>query len=270
MMHPAIWIRKCEGQGMKFEDVFELWKMYKFKTVNMNVHPKDVMYNTAQVKPWHYMMVGELGLSVILSALSLGPTKKVESIMDFGCGHGRVARYLRACFPEAKMTFAEVDQVAAEFCASEFNGTALVTSKDFTKLTFPNVYDLIWLGSVFTHMDYERMGILFDALFDRLNPAGMLIATFRGHKMYETCLRTPEIAVRDAELIREYEATGVAYKKYPGWEDDWGLSLVSPKKLIALGDRRKCARLVTYSEVAWADAHDVGGWTNVSPNTIIR
>lgn len=228
-----------------------------------------MMANSAQ-KPVHYWHVGESGAKVVWSTLGFADIEHVNSILDFGCGHGRVARHLRALFPGARMTFADVDRSGAEFCAAQFGGDALVTPKDFDKLAVPGDQDLIWLGSVFTHIDYVRMGLLFEKLFRALSPKGVLIGTFRGEQMYRTYLANPDVAARDAVLLRDYERTGIAYKRYPGWADDWGLSLVKPQHLIELGQRVPGARMIAYAEVGWASAHDVIAWTNTAPRTFIR
>jgi hypothetical protein len=44
---------------------------------------------------------------------------------------------------------------------------------------------------------------------------------------------------------------------------DWGLSLVSIEKIVALGKRHTNARLIGYSEAAWANVHDIGAWTKL-------
>ena len=44
---------------------------------------------------------------------------------------------------------------------------------------------------------------------------------------------------------------------------DWGLSLVSIEKIVALGKRHTYARLIGYSEAGWANVHDVGAWTKL-------
>ena len=254
---------------MQPEQLYKMWATYKSRPVNMTIHQYDNMYNTAQ-KPEDYAYVGESGLQTVMSVLMASPTKTVNNILDFGCGHGRVGRFLRAFFSDARMTFADVDPDCVTFCANVFSGTAYVTPHNFAELKFDEKYDLIWLGSVFTHMDYERMKLLFDKLFESLTPAGVLVGTFRGSKMYQTYLKNPEVAARDMDLIKEFEEKGIAYKRYPNWPYDWGLSLIKPFRLIEIGERNSDARLVAYTEVGWANAHDVAAWTNVSPATIIR
>jgi SAM-dependent methyltransferase len=261
--------RQKASRGMQPEKIYSMWSDYRSRGVNETVDKDDHMYNTAQ-KPADYFWVGESGLQVVMSILMASPTKAVNSILDFGCGHGRVGRYLRAYFPDAKMTFADVDRECVKFCCGAFAGKGYETPHNFGELQFEDKYDLIWLGSVFTHIDYERMKLLFDKLFASLATAGVVIGTFRGNKMYQTYLRNPEVAARDMDLIKEFEEHGVAYKRYPNLPYDWGLSLVSPFRLIAIGERNPEARLVAYTEVGWANAHDVAAWTNVSPATIIR
>ena len=254
---------------MKPAALMKYWAEYSPAKVNMTIHPDDVMYNSAQ-KPEHYAYCGESGIEVISAALLAGPTTHVGHVLDFSCGYGRVGRYIRALFPIAQITFSEVEAEAADFCASQFYGKALVTPKDVNAVELPEKYDVIWLGSVFTHMDYDRIKILFGKLFNALTPNGVIIGTFRGEKMYRSYQVSPEAAARDADLIREFEKSGAAYRRYPGWSDDWGLSLVHPAKLIEMGKEHPDARLIMYSEVGWASAHDAVAWTNTSPRTIIR
>lgn len=254
---------------MKPHVLAKLWSDYDRDQVDMTIHPKDVMYNTAQ-RPEDYSYCGEAGIEVISAVLLAGPTTTIGHILDFSGGYSRVGRFIRGLFPEAEITFSDVEAEAAQFCAEQFRGKALVTPKDVAAVTLPDKYDVIWLGSVFTHMDYARMKVLFAKLFDALTPGGVLIGTFRGEKMYRSYLASPGVAERDAELLREYETTGVAYRQYPGWTDDRGLSLVKPQKLIEIGQEHPDARLVMYCEAGWASAHDAIAWTNTSPMTIIR
>lgn len=253
---------------MRMTEIQKLWAGYDPANVSKTIHPADVMYNASK-RPEDYYYCGESGIEVISAALGAAPTLYVGKILDFGCGYGRVGRYLRALFPSARITFSEIDHDMAKFCSDQFRGEPLVTPKDFDQLTFPDQYDVIWLGSIFTHIDYQRMQVLFAKLFGALRPSGILIGTFRGNKMFQTYSVSPEAASRDAALIEDYKQHGVAYKRYAGWSDDWGLSLVKPQKLMDMGQEHPTARMVMYSEVGWASAHDVVAWTNTTPGTVI-
>lgn len=239
---------------MQIDKLNAMWSEYRARSIDPTVHPCDHMFH-ANPRLDQYDLVGESAVRVIFSVLASAPKEAVWRILDFGCGHGRVARHLRAFFPAAEMWFADVDSSCIEFCAETFNGTPIESPADFSELELPSGLDLIWVGSVFTHMDLERMKLLHGKLLDALGPGGLLVATFHGRRMYELT-RGQE---RWAALIRDFEEIGVAYQSYER-EDlgDWGLSLSSVETVIGLG--RTDAQLVAYTETGWANLQDVAAW----------
>lgn len=247
---------------MHFDQIASLWTKYRATAVNKQVHPNDHMMNTA-VNGWtDYNFVGISTIQVLMSHLANADTQQVTRILDFGCGHGRAARHIRACFPHAAMTFCDIDPEAAGFCAESFGGDALVSTDDFGSLDLDGRYDLIWLGSVFTHLDYGRMVMLFDKLQDHLAVGGVLVATFRGRHMYDMHEREADPAqyAKWRNLCAQYEAGGVGFGPYRAG-DNWGLSLTRPEAIIGLGARHRPLRLIGYAERGWATAHDVAAWT---------
>src|SRR5690606_3181420 len=137
------------------------WGAYRARTVDPTIHPADHMFKTNPALADYYN-VGESGVKVIHSILSMAPKEGIWRIMDFGCGHGRVARHIRSLFPNAEMYFVDIERDGIAFCAERFGGVAVQSSDDLAKLDLPKGMDLIWVGSVFTHLDYERMETLWD------------------------------------------------------------------------------------------------------------
>jgi trans-aconitate methyltransferase len=224
------------------------------------------MFNTAVNGMDDYNLVGVSALRSIQAAFLSTTIESIGRVMDYGCGHGRVARQLRAFLPNAEMFFADIDKGGTQFCAEQFRGTAVPAYEDLEKLALPSGMDLIWVGSVFTHLDHKRIVLLFDALIAALNPKGILVATFRGRHMY----RTMKADTRPAEvekwkpLLAQFEATGIAYQSYgiPAY-GDWGLSLTSVESVIALAHKHADVRLVGYSETGWSGVHDVAAWARI-------
>jgi methylase of polypeptide subunit release factors len=68
--------------------------------VSLNLSEDDHMYKGNDS---HYLSVGASALSVIESARGLAFAHQVDNILDFGIGAGRVARWLRAVFPQAQI-----------------------------------------------------------------------------------------------------------------------------------------------------------------------
>lgn len=248
---------------MHADTLTELWTAYRKREVDRTLHPEDHMFNTAKNGWDDYHAVGVSAMQVIQSVLGSSPSHRVARIMDFGCGHGRVARHLRAFFPEAEMFFVDIDGEAAKFCAAQFNGTAITSSEDFSSLDLPKDIDLIWLGSVFTHLDYGRMNALFDILVSSLRPRGIIIATFRGEYLYRQMKAEtePNLKRKWTPLLRQYEAGGIGYLPYDAEKNpQWGLSLSSMDRIAGMGRRHADIRLIGYTETGWAAVHDVASW----------
>lgn len=248
---------------MQIDKLNALWNGYRSRPVITTVHQDDHMF-AHNAKLDDYDVVGESGIRVIHSILAMAPKESIWRILDFGCGHGRVARHIRAMFPAAEMWFSDVDPSCIKFCSETFGGTPVPSYPDLSQTNLPSGMDLTWVGSVFTHIDFDRMQILFAKLFESLGVGGVLIATFRGHRTYEVTKMKPAEADRYKALLESYEATGVGYQSY-GRDDlgDWGLSLTSIEKVVSLGREHPNARLVGFAEAGWANIHDVGAWIKV-------
>ena len=246
----------------------ELWAQYRSRPVDMTIHSDERM---ASVSPEIYRRIGESAAKVIYTTFALAHKHGVCRGMDFGCGHGRVGRHLRAFLPDSELFFVDVVESGREFCAKQFNGKAVSSGADFSNLDLPGDMDLIWVGSVFTHMDYARMRMLFDSLVASLSRNGILIMTLRGRELHQRDVERPAIAKNRSKLLKEYEQEGIGYQSYrdinpnaterydENYTGDWGLSLISPAKAIELGLGGP-ARLLLYSEAAWARQQDVAAW----------
>jgi SAM-dependent methyltransferase len=254
------------GAKMDADVVSQLWTEYRERTIDQTLHPHDHMCNTAVNGRTDYEAVGRSAMQIIASALISGPSYHVTRIMDFGCGHGRVARHLRSFFPNAELFFSDIDPTCPEFCSRQFGGRSVPSSENFGSLKLPDDLDMIWVGSVFTHLDYGRMVSLFDTLAGALRMRGTLVATFRGAFMYRKMKaeKDPEQQRKWKSLLDQYEAGGIGYASYNSDKPDWGLSLSSVECVIGMSRRHPRLRLINYTEVGWAAVQDVAAWA-VSP-----
>jgi SAM-dependent methyltransferase len=253
---------------MQPEKLTSLWTTYRQTPINMTIDPSDNMFSTDGAKSENqrrleYTWVGESGAKVVFATLASALTEDVKRILDFASGAGRGARHLRAMFPDAQMYFSDIDPLRAEFCARQFGGEAIVSDRDFSRLNLPRNLDLIWVGSLFTHVSYPRMEVLFDSLWGALKPKGTLIATFHGRHIIAQHPKMTFIKQESWDrILKQYHAAGVGYESY-GLENlgDIGVSLISVERVVALGGRHADARLVSYSEVGWAGLQDVAAWS---------
>lgn len=101
-------------------------------------------------------------------------------VLDFGCGWGRVTRYLArdvrldrlfGCDPvEHVLAVCRSGGVPGSFAKSEFL---------LDKLPFDDHFDLIYAFSVFTHLSEAAHERALMALYESLRPGGLLVMTIR-------------------------------------------------------------------------------------------
>lgn len=218
-----------------------------------DIHPEDHMWNTGQA---HYWSVGLSGVRVVLTGLALTWLQQVERLIDLPCGHGRVARHLRAAFPEAEMFVCDIDRSGVDFCAQAFDCTGIYSEADLTRVALPKDLDVIWVGSLFTHVDRHRVASWLAYLTEHLRDHGIIVATFHG---YFTATHTAtHNGVRDAKIRRGFHKRGFGYDRYRTVDEgDYGISMSKPSTILDIADAIPGTRVVSYTERGWANNHDV-------------
>ena len=193
------------------------------------ISPQDRMFNPVNGLP-RYLSVGRSGLRLILTAVVArlgypGGDSPISTILDFGSAYGRVTRFLRAAFPEAQLTVTDLNRDAVDWCVANLGVSAL--EGDIPS----NAFDLIFLGSVFTHVPPEVTAGLLTKLTSALRPNGILIFTTQGRYACADIETHPERAsygLSRAQLdiiLAGYKALGYGFAEYsPG--RGYGVSLI--------------------------------------------
>ena len=145
--------------------------------LNPKIHVNDMMY---EGHPTGYFLSSYSALSCIRTALDKADKKSILSVLDFGCGHGRILRALAANFPEAALTAVDTNKSGVNFCAKEFGAKPVYSNYAFSNLAFDRKFDLIWVGSVFTHLSGERWIPLLRLLRSLLAEGGLLLFSTHG------------------------------------------------------------------------------------------
>ena len=183
--------------------------------------------------PINYLGVGRSALLAIITALSArlgyaGGAAPVARVLDFGCGHGRVARFLRAGFPDASIVVSDLDRAGVNWCVEQLG------CMDMGAELPAESFDLIWLGSVFTHLRAEAASELLEKLKAGVRANGVLIFTSQGR--FAAARAEQHLAGNaagsyhlDAEnlaaMVRQFHATGYGFASYPK-TPGYGASLV--------------------------------------------
>ena len=218
----------------------------------------------------HYFRVGNSALRGIKSAMLVAGRATFENILDFGCGHGRVLRILRAAFPAARLTAWDLMPEAVEFCARTFDAIPVVSRVKPEQIELEGNYDLIWCGTVFTNLSRRHWLGVLDLLYRSLAPRGLLVFATQGRFVAERIRGGVCNYNLDAQglpqLLAEFERDGFAYRDYPLdflrrefplAISEYGISIQTPVWVCSQLARYPDLQLLTYTERGWDRHQDV-------------
>ena len=84
---------------------------------------------------------------------------QIHSALDFGCGCGRLLLDVVRRWPHIHWTGSDVDARGIQWCAANLSAARVLVNPALPPLPFADgEFDLIWCGSVFTHLDEEPPG----------------------------------------------------------------------------------------------------------------
>jgi len=231
------------------------------RSVSLNVDPFDTMYVPGKAD--HYLMVGLSAIrciGAVLENTGIG-AGEIRSILDFPVGYGRVLRFLRAKFLQARISGAEVDSSAVKFCMREFSIEPIRALQDFSQLSARGRFDLVWCGSLLTHITEDSATALLRFFRDHLTENGVCVVSAHGHtsaewlrqKKHTYGLTLPQ----QQELLQQYEQSGYGYVDYSNVLG-YGISIASPERMRRIISQ--FGTCVFVQAAVWDDHHDVYGF----------
>ncbi len=231
-------------------EVLTFWRTAP-ASVSRVTSPHDGMYAKT---PDSYFPTGALALRRIRLAMFEARKDEVGSILDFACGYGRAMRYFRAAFPHARLTACDITAGAVDFCAEEFDATPVYSSEDPAEVDLPGPFDVIWVGSLFTHIPEDRWLGLLDLLASVLAEDGLLVFTTQGRNVRRQLVsRELDWALTDEaadEIVRGFDETGFGYADWSG-ASGYGTTLNRPSWVCARIEERPGLRLIGFREQGW-------------------
>jgi SAM-dependent methyltransferase len=146
---------------------------------------------------------GQLGMQTIIDVLRKHniALSQFESILDFGCGCGRVIRYLSS-YSAIKIYGTDCNEDAIRWCDENldfavFSSNLLAPPTRYRDHSF----DLIYAFSVFTHLTEELQIRWIQELHRILKPNGYLIITLHGDFYLSHIPETERESYKKGELI---------------------------------------------------------------------
>jgi SAM-dependent methyltransferase len=225
--------------------------------VNRTIDDKDGM-SKGMID--YYFVTGMSAMVAINKSLAAAGKSEadVRRVLDYACRYGRVLRWLMAGFPQASVIGVDVDAKAVASARETLGADTRVLDLTLAKPIDAPV-DLIWVGSLFTHLSEHESGRVLNYLHDHLDPGGLVVLTTHG-ALVENRLRNRErtYGLDEAgvvELLKTYDDTGFGFAPYPK-SKDYGISLSSEEKIAELADDAGY-ELVFCGPAGWVKHQDV-------------
>ncbi len=223
------------------------------------ISSKDEMYRGNKK---HYFRVGRSAIKSIKIAMRMinKNESNIKNILDLPSGYGRVLRNLRSAFPNSEITSCDIDKDAVDFCQKIFNTIPIYSEENLEKIIFKNKFDLIWCGSLLTHLDKKKWESFLNLFFSVLNSNGLLVFTVHGrHAAHRMRSKVNNYGLDDSEistLLNEYETKDFGYVNYRN-QENYGISLSSPSFVLSLLEKKSNVSILFYNEKGWYNHQDI-------------
>lgn len=198
-----------------------------------------------------------------LFAANLMTGQKPERILDFGCGHGRVMRWMRALYPDAEIIAADRGRDAVDFCTKTFGAVPVYSNDTYEDIPLGGYYDMIWVGSVYTHLPINLWSKLTRLFYHNLRQGGLLIFSYAGPYVANRIIEgernvfaeVPEKEMR--AFLDAYRNSGFGYSRHEGVGDrEWGRSIISHERLFQFLKEENLS-IVLLGEKLYGDRQDI-------------
>ncbi|HEX8267685.1 MAG TPA: class I SAM-dependent methyltransferase [Pyrinomonadaceae bacterium] len=235
-------------------------KILDFTSLNVirTISPNDRMFKDNREN--HYFSVGASALRIIVFAMTAANKCGFRSILDMPSGHGRVLRYIAARYPHSRITACDIDKDAIDFCEKMFGVNGIYSKKNIADVNINEKFDLIWCGSLLTHLERNYWNQLLEFFSRHLDEDGILIFTTHGRstvkRLYhrQQTYHLEELQIKD--ILEQYRGKGFGYVNYKS-RSEYGISISSPSWVISEIERHLHFRIMSFIEMGWDNHQDV-------------
>jgi SAM-dependent methyltransferase len=150
-----------------------------------------------------------------------------EAVLDFGCGCGRVLRWLKPEFTSARMFGTDIDRAAVAWCGEHLPGIAWSVNAGLPPIGYAaQSFDLIYAISVFSHLDEDFQFYWLNELRRITKPGGIVLLSIHSSFYLDNL---------EAAMVAEIKAKGMLFVVSDGWKNifpDWYQIALHTKEYI--------------------------------------
>lgn len=159
----------------------------QFKKVypKISLPPNSILFETGNLNYDSYFQSGREAAAEIHSFCTLFHPSPVESILDWGCGTGRVTRHLPTYFPKASITGIDANPACIEWLQNYIPTINWKSgSYQVENILLLGTYDVIIALSVLTHLPAADQSLWMKQLHSQLESNGLMWMSTHGPHYY--------------------------------------------------------------------------------------
>lgn len=251
------------------EDTYAaMYESYRGRGVDLTIDADDIENDVdTPAKLERYVHVGADALRIVVNALIANRREPPTSVLDFPSGSGRVTRHLAAFFPTATHVVGDLYDSHVEFCTRTFGARGVVTGANPDDVDFGHTFDVIFCGSLLTHLPEPQVHPILRLITRSLSPRGIAIVTLHGRASDVIQHREPDKYAPDSIYERARRQVAKRGFGYADYEDSfrsrffkqrsYGVALVRPHWVVDRIAQLPGVRLLGYTEMDWDGHQDV-------------
>jgi SAM-dependent methyltransferase len=140
----------------------------------------------------------------------------LRSFLDFACGYGKSTRFLVQSLSPGKVWVSDIYRGAVDFQKASLGVNGFYSATNPDRIKFPQKYEVIYVGSLFSHLPAPRFKAFLSRLYGVLDDDGLIIfsthgetvSPLKGDAAGEGFMFTPESESRSLDK-QEYGSTVV-------------------------------------------------------------
>jgi SAM-dependent methyltransferase len=250
------------------QEYAKLYEGYVQRGVDKTLDPNDTENNFDQDwKYQHYFDCGADALRLCVGALIHNMRDVPKTILDLPSGHGRVARHFKAFFPDAKIVASDLYANRFEFCVKQFGIEGKKSTEHFDDLHFDDKFDLIFCGSLLSHLPEPDYKAAIRCMVRSLSDRGIALISLMGRRseyQQRNCWQFIDMP-RFEHAMSTVPATGFGYVDYgQHWmetvwteQQHYGIAMVRPWYAVKNIEQIDEVRVLGFIERGWDDSQDV-------------
>ncbi|TVR78876.1 MAG: class I SAM-dependent methyltransferase [Chitinophagaceae bacterium] len=154
---------------------------FKEEHPHIKLPPDYLIYESFQMNYRKYYTGGKATANWLTEIIRKHTDLEEKTILDWGCGPGRIIRHLPQLTKNCKLYGTDYNQKTIDWCKRNLGGIHFNLNSLEAKLPYSDEqFDIVYGISIFTHLSEKMHNEWFDELYRTTKKGGIMLFTLQG------------------------------------------------------------------------------------------